>query len=558
MNHRRSLGLLCASVLGLSCQSRPASLAGQDTGPDCETRRSRLVQLLEQLPAQAMSVDIRVGLPTSRLGGALGRGPILEIGESWVALDGVAIEAASHEQAALKLEGLLRQLTPQASAEPQPRPSVEPIDVSLRTVLGAPGSAPTATGRAPLPAAPVGSSSAAPVGSSTVPSAASGAQSSPTSASPAATSPAAASPATTSPGSGLTEAASPASAPPPAAQQAETAGGDDEKPALYIAAERNVDMRTLQAYLRAIPDAFEPKLLFGAPPLPEDASLSNHDLAARVFAERDPAKRKALAMEGYTTYSTCDALNQAVKTVDASAAEERWPRLQQAALKAVPECACESLDAERLGYLFVAEQRAGGVAIGSLPVGFLEDERCTAAMPLRSVQQVLRDIETFEEEFSGAWQSDALHFEDVLTNERLQTYLCVALPGETLASMQRLGRSIYFKAPGGCQRWEFQPLSPGAPMGTLRRQESSAPLAFHYRQYGEDIRLFGPVLQADSKPTDEGPWECSQDLHFADVDEASIGLAAGGRWFFSEAACKAANATTAMPSSCVSEQLSGP
>lgn len=402
------------------------------------------MKLLQHLPEQAMSLETRVTLPSATLGGGLGPGLVLELSESHVALDGVAIEGETHEQTIAGLSARLAALPPAHATDA----------------------------------------------------------------------------------------------------------------VLYVAASHDTDVRTLQAYLRAVPDAFLPKILFGAPSLEQDATLSSHDLAARVFAERDPEKRRALAREGYAAYSECPAVDRVVASVEAQHGAQRWPELRKGMLAAIPNCSCQQLDAENLGSLLVAEQRSSGVAIGSLPIRFLADERCSAAMPLRSIQQVLHDVEEFEEEFSGQWQGEALEFEEILTTDRLLVALCDALPGETLASLQRARRTLHFKTAGGCQPWQFAPQSPGAPMGTWSRV-SGAPGAVHYRQYAEDIRLFGPLPSPDSQPTDEGPWPCVQDFALGSVDEQSIGLEQGGRWFFTEEACRAAAPTDAFPSGCVLETLIG-
>jgi hypothetical protein len=403
------------------------------------------VQLLHRLPEQAMSLDTRVTLPTSTLGGGLGPGTILELSESWVAVDGVPIEGKTHEA------------------------TVAEVGTRLAAL--------------PLPA--------------------------------------------------------------------------PEGNVLYVAAASNTDMRTLQAYLRAVPRSFAPKVLFGAPSLAQDKTLSSHDLAARVFAERDATRRQALAKEGYAAYSGCPAVDRAVAAVEGVGAEARWPALRKGVLEAIGSCRCEQLDSENLGSLLVAEQRSSGVAIGSLLVDFLGDERCSAAMPLRSLQQVLGDVEEFEEEFSGQWQGEALEFEEILTSDRLLVALCNALPGDTLASLQRAGRTLYFKTPSGCQPWQFGAQSPGAPMGTWRRT-GGIPAALHYRQFAEELRLFGPLPAPESQPTDEGPWACSQDFKLDSVEADSVGLEHGGRWFFSEAACLAAPASDAFPAGCVLDTLIGP
>lgn len=427
----------------LSCQVATPKPA-PTKGPDCEASRARLLQFLERLPEQAMSLETRVNLPTSTLGGGLGPGPILEVSEAGVRLDGAEIGGESHE-ATLTL---------------------------LRERLAA------------LP-------------------------------------------------------------------QGENSG------VLYVAAARETDMRTLQSYLRVVPKSLHPKVLFGAPSLAEDPTLSSHDLAARVYAERDATKRAALAKEGYATYSACAAVDESVEALIGVSGEERWPLLRARMLEALPRCRCEELDSENLGSLLLAEQRSSGVAVGSLGIDFLADERCAAAMPLRSIEQVLTDIEKFEEDFSGQWQGEALEFEEIVTNERLLVYLCNALPGETLDALQRGRRTLFFKTATGCQGWQFSPLSPGAPMGTWLRQDGSG-AALHYRQFAEEIRLFGPVPGPESRPTDEGPWACSQDFKLDSVNADSVGLLGGGRWFFDEATCMGAPAADAFPAGCVAETLLGP
>jgi hypothetical protein len=345
----------------------------------------------------------------------------------------------------------------------------------------------------------------------------------------------------------------------PVANPAPEAGTASFDPhTLYIAAAADTDVSTLQMYLRALPAATSPKLLFGAPSLADDPSLSGNDVAARMFAERDPKKRAALAKEAYAATASCQAVAEVARSVDGVTGEERWPKVRTGMLGALPSCACAELDAENLGSVLLAEQRSSGSAIGSLAIDFLSDDRCPAAMPLRSVQQLLGDVEKFEEEFSGQWQGDALSFEQILTNDRLLVYLCGALPGETLAFLQQARRTIWFKTTQGCTPLGFAPLSRDAPMGTLRRVTPGASgVALHYRQFSEEIRLFGPVPNAESRPTDEGPWACTQDFHMTQVDASSIALESGGRWFFDEETCRTAPAADQFPAGCVSELVNG-
>jgi hypothetical protein len=206
-----------------------------------------------------------------------------------------------------------------------------------------------------------------------------------------------------------------------------------------------------------------------------------------------------------------------------------------------------------------AEQRAGAMAFGSLPISFLRDERCGASMPLRSIQKLLKQVEAFDAEFAGNWQEDALAFDRVLTDERLLNYFCDALPGETLASLQRARASVYWRvAPGApCEAWQFEPLSPGTPMGNWKRRHPSSapPLALHYWQGSEEIRVYGPQTQG-SRATDERSWACNQNLKMTGVDAHGITLEKG-RWYFSEATCNAGNASEALVPGCVGQLLAG-
>jgi hypothetical protein len=213
-------------------------------------------------------------------------------------------------------------------------------------------------------------------------------------------------------------------------------------------------------------------------------------------------------------------------------------------LHAAPGCRCSDLDTESLQQIASAERRAGAAGLGYLPASFLRDERCGASMPRRALKKLVQQIEAFDAEFSGAFQKDALTFEEVLKDERLLNYFCNALPGETLAAQQRARATLYWRFPGttACQAWRFEPLAPGAPMGTWRRVPApgAPPLAFHYWQAAEEIKLFGPVPDgAESKPTDERDWQCKQNYRLTAVDERSIQTDTG-HWFLDEASCRAA------------------
>jgi hypothetical protein len=332
------------------------------------------------------------------------------------------------------------------------------------------------------------------------------------------------------------------------------------QPRLYLAAARSLDVTTLHEILEAVPKTFELRLLFVLPPVPISGDPDEHELPARVLVERDMKTRHNLARQGYEEYSDCEFVGKAAASVEGLNDGERWPRLQQAMLSAVPKCECDDLDADGLRLLLAAEQRAGTVALGSVPMEFLRDQRCTASMPLRSMQQILDDIDEFDAEFAGDWQNEELHFEDVVTNERLLNSLCVAMPGDTLASLQRERATLFWRVPGAatCQAWQFEPLARGAPMGTWRRAEPNLPpLAMHYRQAAEELRLFGPTTDANSKATDDGPWPCDQDFHLVDQSDKSVSLEKGGSWFYERAACEQAESSKAVFPGCIANVAGG-
>jgi hypothetical protein len=191
----------------------------------------------------------------------------------------------------------------------------------------------------------------------------------------------------------------------------------------------------------------------------------------------------------------------------------------------------------------------------------MRDERCGASFGLTPLQNVVSDIEAFDEKFAGAYASEALSFDQVVTNDRLLNYLCQALPGETLAALQRERRTFYWKVPGSprCQAWQFEPSAPGSPMGTWRRrgEHGQLPLAVHYWQGAEEIRLYGPVPDGTSRPTDERTWSCDQDFRMRGVDADSIVLESG-RWFFDAEACEQASSEQATFPGCVTALAGGP
>lgn len=326
-------------------------------------------------------------------------------------------------------------------------------------------------------------------------------------------------------------------------------------PVLYIAAAGNLDMRTLHAYLSAMPSSLELRLVFARPTLttPTAPELHESPYASRLLTERDPAQRRAVASAGYDVYSDCEAIDIAVSSVAAEPEATRWSTLRQRMLDAVPRCACDDIDPDGLRQLLVAEQRAGAVALGSVTANYLRDVRCRASMPLRSVQQVLGDVEDFDAEFSGRWTETELTFDDVITDERLLNALCMAMPGDVLESVQREYETIYVRPSGAeqCQGYRFEPIARGAPFGTLRHASPSGNVAYHYRQGGNEIRIFGPVPDDNSRPTDAGPWHCDVNLKMSAVDASSVHIEGGGRFYLNEAACGASPDPAALLPGCV-------
>jgi hypothetical protein len=340
-----------------------------------------------------------------------------------------------------------------------------------------------------------------------------------------------------------------------------------EKAALYVAAAPDVTVRTLRSALAPLPASSELKLLIrtAGKPHPVSADLSvpeeARELAARLLQESDPAAQKALAERGYAEFSACPALKSAIAGVGPLPPRDRWPALKHAFDGALPSCACESVDAPALRALLSAEQRAGTATLGVLPLSFVRDERCEASMALRSVKKLLDQVEKFDADNAGTWSDDALRFDQVVTDERLRERFCDALPGETLAALAKAKRPLYFRVAGPevCEAWRFEPIAPGAPLGTLRRAEphpSGAASALHYWQAAEELDLFGPV-ESGSKPTDQREWACRTRYRMTGIDADSIALETG-RWFFSEASCKRSPPEAVAPPSCSAPTTSTP
>lgn len=339
-----------------------------------------------------------------------------------------------------------------------------------------------------------------------------------------------------------------------------TGGTAQKAPALYLALGAQTDLRTVRDWLNAIPVEFRVYLVFRTPAEPVAANSGSLAILDQLHTESDPAARKTIAESGYARWARCPALLGAVNSVPAGTPSERWPELQAALLQHLPSCDCQQIDAVPLRDLLLAEQRAGAASLGAVPADFLRDERCGAALGLHPLQEVLKSIEAFDERHSGGYAQDALTFEDVMTNELLLPHVCPALPGETLAALQRQRRTFFWKVPGAahCQAWQFEPMQPGSPMGTWRRVAESGeePLAVHYWQGAEEIRLYGPVSAEGSKPTDDRAWACSQEFKMKGVDAGSIELEKG-RWFFEPGACERAQEQDAEFPGCIAS-LAGP
>jgi hypothetical protein len=315
--------------------------------------------------------------------------------------------------------------------------------------------------------------------------------------------------------------------------------------AFYIATTSDTDVQTLREYIGALGEAFEVRLLVRTPTpsgSPKGAAAPD-DAATRLLLEQSPEARRSIAEKAYAELAECPALETAVASVRGLGMQERWPALKAALASALPQCDCSKVDTVRLQGVVGAEQQAGAGAVGFVPLSFLRDDRCGASMPLRSMQKLMQQIEQFDAEFAGKWQSDALSFDDVVVDDRLKVYFCNALPGETLAAKERARATLYLRQTASeCDAWRFEPLAPGSPMGTWRRAAvaSRPALAFHYWQAAEEIRVFGPVdAEAPSKPTDHREWACEQNHRLIGVDDDSLELESG-RWFFSDAACRKA------------------
>jgi hypothetical protein len=332
------------------------------------------------------------------------------------------------------------------------------------------------------------------------------------------------------------------------------------RPLLYVAAPGTLDVRTLRQHLAVVPRGYDVQLVFQAP-APDRAALGTSGRASeRLLSEPDLPTRHELARQAYGEHARCEPVRKAVDGVGAGDPDERWPALRSALLEALPRCDCEALDTEPLRELLLAEQRAGAAVVGSVPVDFMRDERCGASFGLSPVQKVLDEIVAFDEQFSGQYAHESVDFAQVVTNDRLLNYMCPALPGETLAALSRARHTLYWKVRGveQCQAWRLEPLEPGSNMGTWRRQGSeSSPLAVHYWQGAEEIRLFGPVRGAASKPTDEHTWACEQEFKMRGIDPSSIELESG-RWFFDRAACQRASDGEAAFPGCIQALAGGP
>jgi hypothetical protein len=321
----------------------------------------------------------------------------------------------------------------------------------------------------------------------------------------------------------------------------------------YVAASATTDISSLQAYLTALPDSFDVRLTFVRPPTHVDAAESggSSEYADKLLLEPNPQARRQVAMQGYDEYSDCIGLDAAVKSLENEPEATRFAKLKAELQRTVPLCQCSDIDPDGLRLLVAAEQRAGNVALGSSPGNFLRDVRCRASMPLRSVQQVLTDVERFEDEFSGSWDSTGLTFDQVVTNDRLLNYLCNAMPGELFESVSSDLASLFVrttKAPE-CREFRLEPVARGAVFGSLRAVDDPTQ-SFHYRLGGNELRLFGPLPTTDSRPSDSGPWTCDKEHKLSVAESDYLQVESGGRLYFTRQACEQSEAHEAALTTC--------
>lgn len=304
--------------------------------------------------------------------------------------------------------------------------------------------------------------------------------------------------------------------------RAGTLGGAGAVP-LYLAAHPDVDVRTIRRFVEVIPAEVPLRLLIAAPPAPAGGS-GTQGVAAPIFAERDPSRRRRLSEDAFSRAAPGTPVAEAVRSVTATDPGARWPALRAALLTAVERADCARLDTGALGELASAEQRAGAGALTWVPASFLRDARCGASMPLRSTRKLVRQIEAFDAEFAGRFTGDAVSFDDVLVDPRLGVAFCDALPGETLAARARAREPLHVRrASGGCAEVTFASIAPGSPLGSLRVAGSA--LSFHYALVAEELRVFGPVAgDPPSHPSDPGPFRCDETLALTGIEGRGLRL----------------------------------
>ncbi len=311
---------------------------------------------------------------------------------------------------------------------------------------------------------------------------------------------------------------------------------------LYVAAERSLYVNQLRAVLESVPAGVEPRLVFSSP-LP--AQVEQEDWTRDIRLAKTAEDRKVIAEEAYRAHAKCPAIHAAVAAAADVLPARRWSVLRVALREAIERCDCADLDARGLEQLLIAEQRAGAATLGSIPIAFARDARCGASIPLQSMQWLVDEVTAFDEEFSGAAEGQEVQFETVIDNDRLLNYLCQALPGETVAAVQRARGQLYFRphaegAPAApCQAWGFRPLTPISAMGNWTGATAEGGVRMHYWLGAEEIRVYGPAPDASSKATDAREWACAQELGFVGIDQHSVHLEDGSRWYFDEASCEA-------------------
>jgi hypothetical protein len=133
---------------------------------------------------------------------------------------------------------------------------------------------------------------------------------------------------------------------------------------VYVAAAPDVTIRALRAAVLPLPSSTNLKLLVrmrspAALPAEQGTPVRAQELATQVLTGQDAETRIATAERGYAEFARCPALATAVATAGRARRNVRWPALRAELGRAVPQCACNSLDAGALRALVSGEYRGG-------------------------------------------------------------------------------------------------------------------------------------------------------------------------------------------------------